>query len=183
MFDILSEEAEAENEDIISGSPPLETDKTKMADKEDNPSPEIAQLKKELSDALSELAKFKEKDNSETELAKVRELEDLKIRAEDAESQLKELRAKEIFSKGAADAKAQNANKLYSLVSSRIEYTDKGEIKNLKEVFEQAKKDYPEEFGAVKNTLDGGAKDVLDREKENLTPYDRMRSFYESNQT
>jgi hypothetical protein len=111
---------------------------------------EIALLRDQLGKFTSAAARQAEQDRA-------KELADLKARADAAEGELRTARTKEAFGEAASKARVKNPAKLFSIVGGAIQYDDAGKPKNIAAVVEQARKDYPEEFGAAGSSVDAGA--------------------------
>ncbi len=103
--------------------------------------------------AVLDAAKQKEKDS------KLSEDERLKQRAEQAESQLRARDARDQLESATREAGASNPSKLYRLIKDDLAFDDNGKPTNVKELVAQAKRDYPDEFGAKRpgGSADGGA--------------------------
>jgi len=104
---------------------------------------------------------------------KIADYDNLKTRAESAESRLRVLETKDVFTESAAKLKARNPAKLFSLVGGLIEFDENGKPKNLTEVLKQAKEDFPEEFGAAAVSIDGGEKGVENRSGRSVDDFIR----------
>lgn len=91
---------------------------------------------------------------------KLADFDNLKSRAEMAESRLRVLEAKDAFTESAAKLKARNPAKVFALVGAQIEFDAQGKPKNLDDVLKRAKERFPEEFGVVSTSIDAGEKGV-----------------------
>lgn len=153
--------------------------KQQLAAKEGEKS-EVETLKRQLADATAKIKDFQTKIDSDAEAKQAKEIEDLKTKLAEANAAIRSAKTEKAFHEKAAELKAANPAKLFALVGGKLEFDEKGEIKNLKEVFETAQKDYAEEFGAVagkKVSIDGGAKDSTDT-AENLSAREQLRAAY-----
>lgn len=82
--------------------------------------------------------------------AKLSEEERRNAEIETLKSQIKERDARDAVTAEAVKVGFKNPNAIFKLVSSDLEYDDKGNISNLSDVLDQAKTDYPELFGEAK---------------------------------
>lgn len=109
-------------------------------------------VKKELQKELKKLSGEQEGQPS---------VEELKGRAESAETELRRYRARDQVDAYVSDKRnnltVRNVRALMRLVEHDFEYDDEGEVTNLKELVAQAKAEAPELFGTAAGSADGGA--------------------------
>jgi hypothetical protein len=90
--------------------------------------------------------------------SKLPELETAQAKVAELETQIRQKALREQVTEAAAKAGARNPTLLFRAVGEKIELDDKGKPENLDEVFKEARRDYPELFGATtKGKADGGA--------------------------
>jgi hypothetical protein len=110
----------------------------------------------ELNDIITKrLAKEKTKWEKDKDLP---EIERLKSEKAELEKRVKEREIGDSFLSEAEKAGAKNTARLLKIYRSELEISDKGEIENLREILDAAKKDFPEFFATSnKGSGDGGA--------------------------
>lgn len=106
-----------------------------------------------ISQRLKEEKKRIEKEQRDAQLS---ETEKLTKRAEEAEARARSMEAKDAFFEAATEAKAKNPAKLFRLFERDLLFGDDGKPANIAGLLAQAKKDFPDEFGAAKGSADGG---------------------------
>jgi hypothetical protein len=110
--------------------------------------------------------------------AKLSEDERLKAELEDYKKQLRERDAKDQIKTEATKLGSKNADLVYRALQNEIEFDEKGQVKNLKELFEIAKSDFPELFdnkpAKPVGTADGGATD-----KKGMSPEELVKQDFE----
>ena len=88
-------------------------------------------------------------------------VEELKGRAETAETELRRYRARDQVEAYVSDKRnnvqVRNMRALVRFVEHDFEYDDEGKVTNLKDLIAQAKADAPELFGVAAGSADGGA--------------------------
>lgn len=152
----MGDKATTQTENTKTGNPNETTGKTNQTPSKTNQSSENNQTAQTVQTAQA--AKTAELD--EESRAKIADYDNLKSRAESAESRLRVLEAKDAFTESAAKMKAKNPAKVFALVGAQIEFDEKGNPKNLDDVLKRAKERFPEEFGAVSTSIDAGEKGV-----------------------
>ena len=110
-------------------------------------------------DAAVERSKKEEREQAEKQAreANLSEQEKLRLRAERAETELRTDLAKDTVLEAAAAAKAKSPAKIYRLYQSEILFDKDGKPSNVAAIIAQAKRDFPDEFGAARGSADGGA--------------------------
>ncbi len=109
---------------------------------------EVAERK--LKDANKRLQDIDDRDKTELQKANERAEKAEKDLA-DVSAQIRNLAAKEAIQSAATEAGGKRPAAIFELVKGKIEFNDKGEITNAKDVIAQAKKDVPELFGVSNN--------------------------------
>lgn len=119
---------------------------------------ELEAAKQQLRADFAKEQKQLEKEAKQREAeAQLSESEQHKRRAEELEARLRERDGRDAFEREAKASHAANPQKIYRLYKDEIEYDDKGQATNLKEIVAAARKDFPEEFGAAQGSADAGA--------------------------
>lgn len=107
-----------------------------------------------ISQRLKDEKKRIEKEQRDAQLS---ETEKLTKRAEEAEAKARAIEAKDAFVGAATEAKARNPAKLFRLYERELLFGDDGKPANIAGLLSQAKRDFPDEFGAAKGSADGGS--------------------------
>lgn len=103
----------------------------------------------ELDKVVAKAIKDAEKKTADAEAkAKLSEEERAKAETSELRGQLRERDARDAVKDEAGRLGVKNANALYRIVKDDLEFDDKGNISNLKDVLETAKTDFPELFDA-----------------------------------
>jgi hypothetical protein len=90
--------------------------------------------------------------------SKLPELETAQAKVTELETQLRKRDLREQVAGAGAKAGARNGLLLFRAVEEKLELDEKGQPKNLDEVIKEARRDYPELFGAAaKGNANGGA--------------------------
>lgn len=101
----------------------------------------------ELDKVVAKAIKDAEKKTADAEAkAKLSEEERAKAETSELRGQLRERDARDAVKDEAGRLGVKNANALYRIVKDDLEFDDKGNISNLKDVLETAKTDFPELF-------------------------------------
>jgi hypothetical protein len=110
--------------------------------------------------------------------AKLSDDERLKSELETYKLQIRDRDARDSIKTEAVKLGAKNADLVYRALQNEIEFDDKGQVKNLKELFEIAKADFPELFDTKpakpNGTADGGATN-----QQGLSPEELVKQDFE----
>jgi hypothetical protein len=102
--------------------------------------------RKRAEDAEKRLKAIEDRDKSELQKATER-AEKAERDAAEASARARDLTAKDLVQAAATEAGGKRPGAIYELVKGKLDFNDKGEITNVKDVIAQAKKDVPELFG------------------------------------
>lgn len=146
--------ANNQNEGGQQGQPPLQQ-QNQSNTSTDNKQNEGAKSKSFTQDEVNNLL-AKERKEAERK-AKMTEDERMKSDLEDARKQLRERDTRDAVQTEAQRLGARNGGLIYRAVKDDLTFDGNGKPENLAAVLAQAKKDFPELFGAVSNgSADGG---------------------------